>query len=450
MGYNRFYLSVIVHCILIFAAAFLFFYFIQIKQQHTTAIGIAIVALLALFRLIYYVNRTNRILGNFLVYLHEHDSSLSYTTRHVHRNFRGLHENLERLMTEFKNNRIDLEVQAKYLEAILDNVSTGILCFDDTGKVQTINRAAGEYLGTGPATHLDELDKIHPGMGSGMKVMRPHEQSILSVKQEGKNRQLTIHKSQIKLRQEKTHIIAINDISHQMEEQEILSWKKLIRVINHEIMNSVTPILTLTMAIRKKLVRGNKLKSLEQITTEGLKDAVQSVSIIEERSRGLITFIERYKKLTGLPPLKLEKFMVGDLFTGIERLYLETLKEEAIHLKCQSDCEFVLEADRQMLEQVLINLVKNSEQALRKTKDPVIELSCYLDPDNHICISVRDNGEGIAQDKLEQVFVPFFTTRKEGTGIGLSLCRQIIRLHNGRMQIESAPEQGTRVIFCLN
>ncbi|MCK4880383.1 MAG: sensor histidine kinase [Bacteroidales bacterium] len=241
----------------------------------------------------------------------------------------------------------------------------------------------------------------------------------------------------------------MNDITHQMEEQEILSWKKLIRVINHEIMNSMTPIITLSMAIRKKLAKGNQAKPVEQLPSEALDDAIHSASIIEERSKGLVQFIERYKKLTGLPPMKMERFPAGDLFAKMEQLFKEELNAKDIRFNWPSQCNAELEADQQMLEQVLINLVKNSVEALRNQEDPAIELSCYRDADNHICLAVHDNGEGIPEDKLEQVFVPFFTTREEGSGIGLSLCRQIIRSHHGRTEIESTPEEGTRVVITL-
>ncbi|TFH19618.1 MAG: GHKL domain-containing protein [Bacteroidia bacterium] len=449
MGSNRFYISIVIHCLLIFAAAFLFFYFLHTRQQASTAFGIGIVALLLTLRLIYLVNRTNRILGNFLSYMHESDPSLHYSVRYVEKNFKGLNEALEKLILEFKENRIDLEVQAQYLETILDNVSTGILTFNKSGEIRTINQAASECLGCGPVHHLGELDQKHPGLSSTLLEMRTGEQLTETLKKGGGDTLLSIFVSQIKLKQETVHIVALNDITQQMEEQEILSWKKLIRVINHEIMNSMTPIITLSMAIHKKLSHGDQVKLPEQLSKVALQDAIQSASIIEERSSGLVQFIERYKKLTGLPPMKTERFPAGELIPKVEQLFREEFKEKGIRFLGPSKCNIELEADRQMLEQELINLVKNSVEALRNTEDPEIELSCYREGDTQVCLSVRDNGEGIPEDKLEQVFVPFFTTREEGSGIGLSLCRQIIRSHNGRTHIESVPGEGTRVVITL-
>jgi len=449
MGSNRFYISVLVHCLLIFAAAFLCFYFLQVREQPHTAAGMAIMGLLLAFRLIYHVNRTNRILGSFLSYMQEKDPSLRFQISFVEKNFKGLNEALEKMIREFKENRIELQVQAQYLETILDNVSTGILTFTDEGQVRTMNSAAIDCLGTRSVKHLSELDVKHPGFSSMLKGMRAGDQLTKNLTRGGGETLLSIYHSQIRLKQENVHIVALNDITHQMEEQEILSWKKLIRVINHEIMNSMTPIITLAMAIRKKLDSRTQGKAQEPLKKAALQDAIQSASIIEERSSGLVQFIERYKKLTGLPPIKTQRFPAGDLISKIEQLFQEEFQDLGIRFLRPSTCRIELEADRHMLEQVLINLVRNSLDALQKTESPEIELLCYREGEKQVCLSVRDNGEGIPEDKLEQVFVPFFTTRETGSGIGLSLCRQIIRSHQGRTHIESVPGKGTRVVIIL-
>lgn len=449
MGSNRFYISLVLNCLFIFTAAFLCFYFLQVRQQPNTAIGIAIVAFLLTFRLIYHVNRTNRILGNFLSHMQEKDPTLHYSASFVDKNFRGLNEALDKLIREFKENRIELEVQAQYLETILDNVSTGILCFDHRGQISTINRSAVELLHIKSIKHLAELDQLHAGLGTRILGMKPEEQRAETIKRAEGIVQLSLHCTQIKLKQDFIQIVALNDITHQMEEQEILSWKKLIRVINHEIMNSMTPIITLAMATRKKLASREGAKAKKDLSREALEDAIQSASIIEERSQGLVAFIERYKKLTWLPPMKMERFVASELFLKLEQLFREEFQTQGIKLGLPAECNVQMEADRQMMEQVLINLVKNSVEAVQKTKDPLIDLACFQDPDGNICLQVSDNGEGIPPDKLDQVFIPFFTTREDGSGIGLSLCRQIIRSHRGNLSIESQQGQGTQVIISL-
>jgi nitrogen fixation/metabolism regulation signal transduction histidine kinase len=449
MGSNRFYISLVLNCLFIFAAAFLCFFFLQVRQQPNTAIGIAIVALLLTFRLIYHVNRTNRILGNFLSHMQEKDPTLHHSASFVDKNFRGLNEALDTLIREFKENRIDLEVQAQYLETILDNVSTGILCFGHRGQVTTLNKSAAELLDIRSIQYVAELDQLHAGLGTKILGMKPEEQQTETIKRSEGMVQLSLHCTQIKLKQDLIQIVALNDITHQMEEQEILSWKKLIRVINHEIMNSMTPIITLAMATRKKLASREAVKAKEELSSEDLEDAIQSASIIEERSKGLVAFIERYKKLTGLPPMKMERFAVRDLFVKVEKLFREELQAQGIKLRLPDQCPVVMEADRQMMEQVLINLLKNSLEAVRNSKEPEIDLACRQEAGGRLYLQVSDNGEGILPDKLDQVFVPFFTTRENGSGIGLSLCKQIIRSHQGHLQIESSPGRGTSVTITL-
>ncbi len=304
-----------------------------------------------------------------------------------------------------------------------------------------------KILGTGIIENIEELNFKLPGLGSRMLAMKPDEQRSEIIRKKGKTSQLSIQSSIIKLKSETLHIIALNDISNQMEEQEIRSWKKLIRVINHEIMNSMTPIITLAGAIRRKLVKGGNTIRADQISEEALEDALRSSAIIEERSKGLVSFIERYKKLTGLPPLKIERFPAGELMEKIEFLFKEEMNQQSIQLSCIKDRPIELEADKEMMEQVLINLVKNAADALQQTADPKIELSCYRD--DRICIQIIDNGKGIDADKLDQVFVPFFTTKEEGSGIGLSLCKQIIQLHQGRIDVDSTPGKGTRLTIRL-
>jgi len=442
MGSNRFYIRLLVYCVLIFVSAFLFFLFLSVRNQPATAAGMALIAVILLFRLIYYVNRSNRILSAFLVYMREKDPSLTYSVRYVDKNFRGLNESLEKLIREFKTNRLELEIQAQYLDAILGNISTGILCFDESGRVQILNKAAQDLLGTGPVRELKELDQVIPGLDSRILNLQSGHELSEEIRSRGKKRHLSVHCSRIKQAGRTTHIISLNDISKQMDEQEISSWKKLIRVINHEVMNSMTPILTLATAIRNKLT---KIK-----TPEALEDAVHSAGIIEERSSGLVGFIERYKKLTGLPTPQMERFQAGELIAKIQKLYGASMKKLGIQLICQSDCSIELEADKQMMEQVLINLVQNAAEAIRSSRDPEIELSCHGASENQVWIVVRDNGEGIPAEKMEQVFVPFFTTRDKGSGIGLSLSKQIILQMGGDIMLTTGKDEQTTFSIMLN
>ena len=446
MGSNRFYVALVIHVALIFLGAYACFYFLTVRGQLNTAVAVAVISFLIMLRLIHYVNRTNRLLGNFLIYMHEKDPTLSFSVPLAENQFRGLQKAMEILIKEFKENRIALEVQTRYLEAILDNVSAGIICSDTNGEIIVMNRAACHLLEIKKPASIDELEKHAGNLVSIMRTLVPGDQARLSLTGGSRKVLLLLQTSRIKLKDRFLQILAMNDISHQLEEQEILSWKKLIRVINHEIMNSITPIITLSRAIVRKLGKRTGEDRAGHIRSETLEDAIRSASIIEERSNGLISFINRYKKLTDLPPLKPERFAITSLMARIEEFFKEELERLSVRLILPRNCTFELEADKLLLEQVLINLVKNALEALRETEDPEIELSCRrLHPEHGLCLSVRDNGKGIPPDKLEQVFVPFYTTREDGSGIGLNLCRQIMSLHKGQIHMESTPGKGTLV-----
>ena len=222
-----------------------------------------------------------------------------------------------------------------------------------------------------------------------------------------------------------------------------------MRVINHEIMNSITPVTTLTLAIRKKFTKKSKAKTVSQITMDDVENALSSAEIIEERSRGLIEFIDKYRRLTRLPPLKISPVNAQDLFDRMSFLFREQLEEKGIRMVTEVHQKSAFRADPGMIEQVLINLIKNAVEAMDGSRDPSIQLKAYMSPDWRPVISVSDTGCGMDTETIQQVFVPFFTTKEKGSGIGLSLCRQIMRLHKGEISLQSEPGKGTTISLRL-
>jgi len=238
-------------------------------------------------------------------------------------------------------------------------------------------------------------------------------------------------------------IFTLHDIRSQMEEQEINAWKKLIRVITHEIMNSITPITTLTLAIRKKLTGTKRGKGKTEIRNDDIDVALSSTEIIEERSKGLIHFIDNYRKITKLPPLQLTGCDIPELFERIRMLFHQELQKNNIELMTEVHQTKSFKGDPQLVEQVLINLVKNSIEAFEAQPHPRIILKSLYDKDQRTVIAVMDNGAGIPQENMEEIFVPFFTTKEQGSGIGLNVCRQIMQLHKGEIFVNSGVGKGT-------
>jgi PAS domain S-box-containing protein len=445
MGYNRFYINIFLNVILIATACLAFVHFMFIRDQPATAILFGFIAIFFTGRLIYYINRTNRMLDNFIIFMKEHDPTLTISSRFVKKTFHGFYHNLQEIEDEMKEGRIEKEIQAKYLHTIVENVQTGIVTINKNGEVELINKAAKDYLGVTRLRHLSELDKTHSGLAARIRDLNPGEQILEKLTTHGKTHCLSIKGSFIKSKGEPYTIFTFNDIKNELEEQEIHSWKKLIRIITHEIMNSITPITTLTSAIKRKLNKGKEKKETIEYTPLEIQDAISGMDIIEERSQGVIHFISQYRKLTKLPPLQITGFIITDLFDKIEYLFKEQLIDSGIRFSSDVKNIKVLHADKKMVEQMLINLVKNAIEALDRIPSPFIELKAFTDPECRTILHIEDNGHGISAKYLEQVFVPFFTTREHGSGIGLSLSKQIMRLHKGDITLFSGEGKGTRV-----
>lgn len=447
MGYNRFYINVFLNVFLIAAAYLAFIFFLFIRDQPATAILFGFFAVFFTGRLIYYINRTNRMLDNFIIFMKEHDPTLTISSRFVKKTFHGFYHNLQKIEDEMKESRIEKEIQAKYLHTIVENVQTGIVTLNKNNEVELINKAAKNYLGVTQLRHLSELNKTHSGLVARIRDLNPGEQILEKLTIHGKTHCLSIKGSFIKSKGEPYTIITFNDIKNELEEQEIHSWKKLIRIITHEIMNSITPITTLTGAIKRKLSERKGEREIVEYTSLEIQDALSGMDIIEERSRGVIHFISQYRKLTKLPPLQITGFGITDLFDKIKYLFKEQLKDSGIRFYTDVRNVKVLHADKKMVEQILINLVKNAIEALNRIHSPFIEMKAFTDPEYHTILHIEDNGHGIPAKYLEHVFVPFFTTREQGSGIGLSLSKQIMRLHKGDIALFSEEGKGTRVVL---
>jgi len=447
MGYNRFYINLFLHVILITLLSMGFVYFLFETGQVTTALFFLLLIALVTGRLIFYLNRTNRLLGIYFTYLNENDPTLSWSSEYVERNFRGLRISLQGIMEELKKVRIEKEIQARYLQTIVDNVDAGIITINSSGKIQLMNKAAVRFLNASSILNIADLDRIHEHLGSKLKELLPGRSLVEKFMVNEQVYMLSMKATKMVSQGEEYTIFTLHDIRNQMEEQEINSWKKLIRVITHEIMNSITPITTLTLAIRKKLTGTKKGKSKTEIRNDDIDVALSSTEIIEERSKGLIHFINKYRKITKLPPLQLTSCDIQELFERIRLLFMEQLNENNIELLTEIHLTKTFKSDPQLVEQVLINLVKNSIEAMEKQPHPRIILKSFLDKDQRTIISVMDNGAGIPEENREEIFVPFFTTKDDGSGIGLNVCRQIMRLHKGEIFVNS--EEGKRTTVSL-
>ncbi|MBN2347608.1 MAG: ATP-binding protein [Bacteroidales bacterium] len=443
MGYNRFYLNIIFRIILISANSFLFILVVTETNRPATTLFLGLLLILQTGNLIYYVNRINRQLANFIITLKEKDTSVVFLQKNIEKNFRGVSQSFQKIISEIQDSRIEKEKEQQKIKILVEHLGIGLMAINEIGKIEIFNRAASELLQIHPIHNLSELEKPYPELCKKIDTLKPGKPILYSINVKNKTLQLSIKTSLIKTENSYIKIISLQNIREELEAKELDSWKKLIRVITHEIMNTLTPVTTLTTAIRRNLSNNKTPKLVAEIEEKNINDTLKSAEIIEERSKGLISFIDRYRSITRLPEPKITTVFMKKVFTTLEDLFKKELEKNSINFTYSLNNEnFTIEADQRLLEQVLINLVKNSLESLKNKKRGTIHLTA-LKENSTPKIKVTDNGIGISHEALDSIFVPFFTTKENGDGIGLSLAREIMRMHGGSITAISEPGKQT-------
>lgn len=439
MKNSRYFTVVVIRIILIVLNCFaLIWLFTQTNRPATTLFTFFLLVIQTV-SLIHYHNRINRDLANFLVFLQENDTTLAFSRHRIERSFKGLVYHLDRINQKLQSARIDRERQFQYLQAVVKQVDTGIIAFDQDGKVEIFNQAAHELLGLHSLHNIETLQDICPELAASLAQGTRINAAPVKITVNGKSRMLAVKSGSIKFNDRWVQLISFQDIKPELDAGELDAWRKLIRIQRHEIINSITPITTLTTAIKRGFKKGDKRKKLQEITDEEIDNTLNCVDVIEDRSKGLIGFVERFRNLTDFTALRPENFRLMNLLNQVVVLFSREVHVAGTSLKVDLVPEnLMIHADEKLLGQVIINLVKNSLEAI-PDKGGEIRIIARLDTDKNCIIQVCDNGIGIEQAAMDSVFVPSYTTKENGSGIGLSISRQIIQMHNGTITIKSEP-----------
>ena len=327
---------------------------------------------------------------------------------------------LNEFLSKLKFSRKEKDSEHQFFKNIVQHVGIGILTFDDDGVIQIINTAARRLLKVDRAEKLDDLLDVDPSLVESFKKLKTGGRELLQLKTGDETVQLSFFAIELTLRGKPMKLISMSNIQTELEEKEMKAWQDLVRVLTHEIMNSVTPISSLATVVEGEL--DVKIKNADlQLQKEEAEDMHLSLQTISKRSAGLIRFVKEFKNLTHVPKPRLVEVEVKSLLEELAMLHKKELADHdiSVELKMQSD-DIKVSADKTMIEQVLINLIKNAIQAFDGQSEKKILLSAQA-KEGHVIISVKDNGNGIDTEALEKIFIPFFTTKKTGSGIGLSL-----------------------------
>lgn len=445
MVYRNFRFQVILRVALLVLSIILLAFLIFNARHIVTSIIMGAIIIYLVTDLIRFVEKTNTKITHFLESIRHSDFSSSFSNTGLGRSFESLNKALNDVIKEFKITRAEKEEHFNYLQTVVQHVSIGIIAFKKDGKVDIINNAVKKLLKISNLKTIDELKSITDELPDVLSSMRSGDKQLLKVIIEGQLLQVSVYATEFRMRGDDFILVSLQNITSELEEKEIESWQNLIRVLTHEIMNSITPISSLASTIIDMLVdKENEQARLKTLDGEDVESVLSALKTIQGRSRGLLNFMEIFRNLTRIPKPNFRHFPVRELFDRCELLLNTKLEQMQITCSHQVNPEnLMMTADPDLIDQVLINLMLNAIDAVKGVQNPHISVRADTNPNGRVIIELTDNGQGIKPDLLEKIFMPFFTSKKEGSGIGLSLSRQIMHLHKGTITVRSKPKEGT-------
>jgi two-component system nitrogen regulation sensor histidine kinase NtrY len=436
----------IIFRVILLGAAIALFIFMLSKSNMIFAAGFMVVIIFfQLWELYRFTSQTNRKLTRFLESVRYSDFISGFAADNkLGKSFKELNEAFNEVLEAFRKARSEKEENWQYLNTVVQQVRTGIISFDHEGNVQLINANAKRFVNVINLKNISELAEKNEKLFNALNEV----QSGKGVLYKTNEFLLTIQCTEMRIRGNTVKLVTLQNIQTELQKQELEAWQNLTRVLRHEIMNSITPISSLTSTLREILSHEMIKKENDyELKTDAADDLREGLATIENRSKGLIKFIDAYREYTSLPQPKIKTVLLKELIEKTAQFMRQELKKTNIQFSssCSSDY-LTIQADAEMIEQVLINLVKNAMESLLQNSTGKIELNGKYE-EQSIIIEVIDNGPGIIPEAINRIFVPFFTTKKTGSGIGLALSRQIMQMHNGSLTVQSEPD--VKTVFTL-
>jgi two-component system, NtrC family, nitrogen regulation sensor histidine kinase NtrY len=415
------------------------------RGYYYTLTGMIFLIILQSWLLVKQVNKINEDLEKFFSSVQDHDSSIRFTEKDNNNSFGKLYDRMNFLNTTIHNVKIENERTSHFLQSVVDHVDIGLLSFDMNGTIRIYNNAAKKYFNIQQTEHLSSLKSINYELFNIINTINPGQEILHKIKIDNLLQSILVKSTELKFESNAIKLVSFQDITNELDKKELDSWKRLIRVLTHEIMNSISPITSLTSVISGyfKKKEDEKPIPLENIDHQLVYKTLSGLNTIEETGKGLLDFVDKYRSLTSLPKPNLSKFTIDNLFRKCKILMESNISNNITITSSAYPVDIALTADYSQVEQVLINLIKNSIQALSDKKNGTIHLKAY-NTDDGTYIQVEDNGIGIPGDIIEDIFIPFYTTKVNGSGIGLSLTKQIMQNHDGTISVTSSPDKGSQ------
>src|ERR1035437_5399590 len=410
-----------------------------------TLTGVIFMIVLQTWLLVNQVNKTNADLEKFFSSVQDHDSSVGFSKNTKNNSLRKLHDRMNYLNKIIQNVKIENERTSQFLQSVVDHVDVGLLSFDMNGNIEIYNRVAKRYLNLLQPSQLLSLKTMNDELYKIINTIKPGQEILHKMKIDNLLQSILVKSTELKFESNVIKLVSFQDITNELDKKELDSWQRLIRVLTHEIMNSISPITSLTTVISGYFKKKDDEKPipLELIDHQIVSKTLSGLNTIEETGKGLLDFVNKYRRLTSLPKPNLSKFTIDSLFQKCKLLMESDISNNIKIIANVYPEDIAIVADYAQVEQILINLIKNAIEALSNKKNGTIHLKAFYADDGTL-IQVEDNGIGISSDIIEDIFVPFYTTKENGSGIGLSLSKQIMQNHYGTISVNSAPDKGSK------
>lgn len=438
---KKFRFKITVHAVLIgvFAAAALW---LLLHQYPNAAILVFILFLFFLFKLIQVFNDILRDFKNFVEAIQYRDFSQHFSIKKAPGHLRFFRTGFNEIVTGYKKLSSEKELQYQYLQNVLELVDTAIMAFEpNTGKVVWVNAQMKTILSLPSIRNVDRIQRMTPKLYAAFYTISPMEQQVISVQLKESQEKLLLTANTFITDGKSLKLVALQNVDEALDITETEAWNKLLRVLTHEIMNSIAPISSLANTLLDRL---NKLDPATPVSATDYHDLQDGMETIKTRSNGLMRFSSSYRNLNKIGQVNLSEFYIRDVFENLATLMQPSLLQKEIDLEIiLPNPNLKIDADRQLLEQLIINLLLNAIDAVKDCIVKEIELAGSINEKNQTIIRITDSGKGMEQQIIDRIFIPFFSTKKAGSGIGLSLCKQIMMLHKGAIQVKSSPDQGT-------
>jgi two-component system, NtrC family, nitrogen regulation sensor histidine kinase NtrY len=445
MGFENFRLNVAGRVILLFGLIAFSAWSATHTSWQVTPIVCGVLAVILIFELVRYVESVNREFTEFLSFVAHDDFAASPPLARKGGVFRELEAAYRMLAGKYRSLNLRRAANHQYLEALVEHVSVAVICLDAKGEVTLMNREAKALFKTPHLASLQSFARIDPQLPAVIEELGDGSRVLISVKNADESLQLALFATEFELLGERYKLISFQNIRDELEQREIDYSQKLIKVLTHEIMNSVTPIISLTKLIRDRLVdeKSGEL-AVQNLTGDEQHDLARGLASIHSRGSGLLKFVQAYSALTNLPRPSFAEVDVAVLLDRVHALMAPALAAEGTQLQIQAaGANLVVRADPQQIEQVLINLLRNAAEAIAGREGGQVTLRSARDDHGKVLVQVIDNGAGIDAAHIDDIFLPFFTTKRSGSGVGLSVSRQIMALNKGMLTVKSSVGAGS-------